>query len=320
MPPCAALLPPTSSCSDWLSMPSKSARPLPPAPAPPPAATAPLLPAAAPVDPARFMWCMWPDAVRECARRWCAAAMISWLWPSAALTAARMSACVSGMDSAACSTPCSSRRPHCRGATLRVVSSASKSPSGSSSGAHSSMMASATRIITLSSPSCAITSMSCAQKVGGKGVAYTVINHWLAYSTGGMPFSTRCSCSAGCRAASSASKPASSALSPSSPGVYSRRRLGPSGSIMRQYSLKAGSSGRYMSMTPAANAMPWQYPTSRSCRLYALSSRNSERWPASIPNSGCSGKVRWMSRVMMSSISSWPAVISLSVAKRQSGG
>lgn len=35
---------------------------------------------------------------------------------------------------------------------------------------------------------CTITSMSCAQKVGGKGVAKAVMSHWLAYRTGGMPW------------------------------------------------------------------------------------------------------------------------------------
>lgn len=43
--------------------------------------------------------------------------------------------------------------------------------------------------------------------------------------------------------------------------------------------LNAGSSGMYMSSTPAENAMPWQYPASMSCRLYALRRRNSDAWP-----------------------------------------
>ena len=49
-------------------------------------------------------------------------------------------------------------------------------------------------------------------------------------------------------------------------------------------------------------------PTSISCREYALSTRNSACWPCSKPNSGCSGKVRWMSREITSSTSSWPTL------------
>ena len=39
------------------------------------------------------------------------------------------------------------------------------------------------------------------------------------------------------------------------------RRSGPPGPMRRVSTLKAGSSGRYIRMTPATNAMPWQYDT-----------------------------------------------------------
>mgnify|MGYP001806997403 CR=1 FL=1 len=53
--------------------------------------------------------------------------------------------------------------------------------------------------------------MTRAQKGGGKGVAKTVMSHWLTYSTGGSPNSDRCAPNSGSRQLSSSSKVASSA-------------------------------------------------------------------------------------------------------------
>ncbi len=61
--------------------------------------------------------------------------------------------------------------------------------------------------------------------------------------------------------AMSHSKVRSSCLRPSSPGRKRDRRSQPPGPISRPSTRKAGSSGRYISTTPATNAIPWQYDT-----------------------------------------------------------